>query len=41
MVKIQSHSESQGIHCTNPSLTLQTYNKHIIEYHIIIILIYK
>ena len=41
IVKIQSHSESQGIHCTNLSLTLQTYNKHIIEYHIIIKLIYK
>ena len=40
-VKIQSHSESQGILCTNLPLTLQTYNKHITEYHIIILLIYN
>ena len=40
-VKIQSHSESQEILCTNLPLTLQTNNKHITEYRIIILLIYN
>ena len=35
-VKMQSHSESQGILCTNLPLTLQTYIKHITKHCIII-----
>ena len=35
-VKMQSHSESQRILCTNLPLTLQTYMKHIMKHCIII-----
>ena len=38
---MQSHSESQGILCTNLPLTLQTYIRNITKHRIIILLIYN